>query len=451
MFTKRVRKLAAFIVSFAMLTGILPLNMAPKGFSIIPERAEAAETVGDFTIDGDTGYSYEGNVLTISGGGEYTIGMASPGETAISDTIRVTSGSDVTITLDSVLISNGSRSPFEINATGDVTLKLKDESSFTATGDDYAGLQKTSTDNELIITSEAGDGSTEGKLTATGGGDGAGIGGGYSGDGSDIYISPEANTAIYAKYAETGDESLYMAYKDITSSAAGTKYFQSRSGELSLTDYSGNLDAGANALIIADNGTGGTNIYIDGDANGEIDETDTLIATGNLTNADVSTTGSIVTVSGGSIGTLTGDVNNTAVNIMGAPKVTIDLSTVKGNAVNVTEALTDATGNIKLTGVTAGSTVAKVSDSAYMTINDTSAIDKAFSGEGVTFASYTSDNTVKALSGDESYTLSLRINGEVTDFNPGDEITADVVVSGGAAVGSVQFALTGDWFTLEGA
>lgn len=196
MFTKRVRRLAAFIVSFAMLTGILPLNMVPKGFSIIPERAEATETVGDFTIDGDTGYSYEGNVLTISGGGEYTIGMASPGETAISDTIRVTSGSDVTITLDSVLISNGSRSPFEINATGDVTLKLKGESSFTATGDDYAGLQKTSTANNLIITSEAGDGSTEGKLTATGGGDGAGIGGGLFGRGSNITISGGTVTAI---------------------------------------------------------------------------------------------------------------------------------------------------------------------------------------------------------------------------------------------------------------
>ncbi len=177
-----------------------------------------------------------------------------------------------------------------------------------------------------------------------------------------IYISPEANIVIYAKYAEDGEESLYMEYKDITSLAAGTNYFKSRSGNLPVTDYSGNLDAGANALIIADNGTGGTNIYIDGDANGEIDETDTLIATGNLTNADVSTTGSIVTVSGGSIGTLTGDVNSTDVNIMGGPKVTIDLSTIKENAVNVTGALTDATGNIKLTGVTAGSTVAKVND-----------------------------------------------------------------------------------------
>ncbi len=604
MFTKRVRRLAAFIVSFAMLTGILPLNMVPKGFSIIPERAEATETVGDFTIDGDTGYSYEGNVLTISGGGEYTIGMASPGETAISDTIRVTSGSDVTITLDSVLISNGSRSPFEINATGDVTLKLKGESSFTATGDDYAGLQKTSTANNLIITSEAGDGSTEGKLTATGGGDGAGIGGGlfgrgsnitisggtvtaiggnsgagigggnsgngsnitigggiveatssgngagigggdsgvtgngsgsnitieggtvtatsngngagigggrngsgsditieegnvtatggengagigggfegsgsnitisggtvtatsgdygagigdgYSGSGSEnIYISPNKGSAIYAKYAENGVESLYIVKTDITANVTDSaeKYFHSYEVELPFADHEGVINAGDNSLVIADDGAGGTNIYIDADANGIIDETETLIATGNLTTADISTTGSIVTVSGGSIGTLTGDVNSTAVYIMGGPKVTIDLSTVKGNAVNVTEALTDATGNIKLTGVTAGSTVAKVSDSAYMTINDTSAIDKAFSGEGVTFVSYTTDNTVRALSGDESYTLSLKLNGEVTDFNPGDEITADVVVSGGAAVGSVQFALTGDWFTLEGA
>ncbi len=189
MFTKRVRKLAAFIVSFAMVTGILPLNMVPKGFGIIPERAEAAETVGDFTIEGDTGYSYEGNVLTIGGSGEYTVAMASVGTTTNTDTIRVTSTEDVTITLDSVIIENDSRSPFEIDATGDVTLKLRGESKFTVTEDDYAGLQKTSTDNELIITSEAGDGSTEGKLTATGNDAGAGIGGGDYGNGSNITIT----------------------------------------------------------------------------------------------------------------------------------------------------------------------------------------------------------------------------------------------------------------------
>lgn len=189
MFTKRVRKLAAFIVSFAMVTGILPLNMVPKGFGIIPERAEAAETVGDFTIEGDTGYSYAGNVLTIGGSGEYTVAMASVGTTTNTDTIRVTSTEDVTITLDSVIIENDSRSPFEIDATGDVTLKLRGESKFTVTEDDYAGLQKTSTDNELIITSAAGDGSTEGKLTATGNDAGAGIGGGDYGNGSNITIT----------------------------------------------------------------------------------------------------------------------------------------------------------------------------------------------------------------------------------------------------------------------
>lgn len=147
-------------------------------------------TMGDFIVGGDPGYSYSDNVLTISGGGEYTISMADPGKTTTSDTIKVTSGSDVTITLDGVLIENSLRSPFEIDANGKVTIKLKGESYFNA-GDfgNCAGLQKTSDDNELVITSADGDGKSSGKLTATGD-SGAGIGGGndetsYGGDDGD--------------------------------------------------------------------------------------------------------------------------------------------------------------------------------------------------------------------------------------------------------------------------
>ncbi|MCC8168988.1 MAG: hypothetical protein LIO59_01150, partial [Oscillospiraceae bacterium] len=85
---------------------------------------------------------------------------------ATSDTIKITAADDVIITLAGVNIESGNASPFLIDssAAGDVTVKLEGANTLTSTWNDYAGLQKASTDNELIIT----DGREDGSLTEMG-------------------------------------------------------------------------------------------------------------------------------------------------------------------------------------------------------------------------------------------------------------------------------------------
>ncbi|MCC8120698.1 MAG: hypothetical protein LIO42_01635 [Oscillospiraceae bacterium] len=164
--------------------------------SAVALAAEAAETVGAFTVTGGTlgtDYTYDNNVLIIAEGGSYTIAMQTGTTSTNSDRIQVTASDAVTITLVSVQITSSAASPFEINATGDVTIALSGENILTSTAVGYAGLQKTSTANTLTITSVDGEGSTEGSLTATGGSWGAGIGSGYyntnNNSGNNIAIS----------------------------------------------------------------------------------------------------------------------------------------------------------------------------------------------------------------------------------------------------------------------
>lgn len=147
---KGIKRWTGLLLSLVMVLGIFPFNILPLGFT--PLKAEAVE-VGDFKLDGSSGYGYSGNVLTISGGGTYYVSMKSPGTTTTTDTIRVTSSSDVTLVLESVLIENSSRAPIEVNATGKVTIQLEGESYLTSGFRNYPAIQKTSTGNQLVITS----------------------------------------------------------------------------------------------------------------------------------------------------------------------------------------------------------------------------------------------------------------------------------------------------------
>ncbi|MCD8181090.1 MAG: carbohydrate-binding domain-containing protein, partial [Firmicutes bacterium] len=159
--------------------------------------------VGEYTsefwvsTENSDGYTYADNLLNITESGEYTVSMVTSGATATSDTIKVTAtDGDVTVTLSGVSVANSSTSPLEIDCgetENTVTVKLDGENTLTSTASNYAGLQKTSTANTLIITT-AND-TTADKLTATGGSNGAGIGGGYSGAGSNITITNSTVTA----------------------------------------------------------------------------------------------------------------------------------------------------------------------------------------------------------------------------------------------------------------
>ena len=131
-------------------------------------------------------YTYEGGVLTIKSDKAITIANANTGST--TDRIEVADGISANITLAGVNIDVSGTSgacAFKIadNSTGNVTITLADGSVNTLKSGEYcAGLQKNGGTSTGILTIKG----NTGKLTATGGNNGAGIGGGKQASTSNI-------------------------------------------------------------------------------------------------------------------------------------------------------------------------------------------------------------------------------------------------------------------------
>ena len=103
-------------------------------------------------------------------------------------TIDAGAGTTANVTIKDANISTGSAA-IKTEGKGDVNLNVEGTNT-VASGDKHAGVEK-SNGGKLTIGSESG----EGKLTANGGGFGAGIGGGRDCDGSNITISGGEVTA----------------------------------------------------------------------------------------------------------------------------------------------------------------------------------------------------------------------------------------------------------------
>jgi uncharacterized repeat protein (TIGR02543 family) len=127
-----------------------------------------------------------GSNIVITANGTYTIsGNGSP----TTHTIKVDSDVVADITLENVNIDvSGITNACAFDMTGaTVTLRLSGTNTLQS-GDRCAGLHAPE-GATLTITSKSGDGSTNGTLSATGGGYAAGIGGSERGSGGDITIS----------------------------------------------------------------------------------------------------------------------------------------------------------------------------------------------------------------------------------------------------------------------
>lgn len=107
-------------------------------------------------------------------------------------TIQAADQATAKVTLDKVNIdvSTEQKAAITTDGKGNVTLNLSGDNSVKS-GDHHAGVEKSNTGN-LTITAQDG---TPGSLTAQGGGNGAGIGGGYLGNGSNITVSGGEVTA----------------------------------------------------------------------------------------------------------------------------------------------------------------------------------------------------------------------------------------------------------------
>ena len=145
--------------------------------------------VGDFTVTGgkkDEDYTYADGVLTIKSDTPITIRNTEP-NTSTSDRIEVADGCWANITLAGVNIDvseSENTAAFKNNSVNHnlvVITLAKYSVNKLKSGSNCAGLQMMAENNDLRIMGE-------GELIAIGGDGGAGIGGGYKGSGSHIYI-----------------------------------------------------------------------------------------------------------------------------------------------------------------------------------------------------------------------------------------------------------------------
>ena len=135
------------------------------------EDVNTGETSGN-------GWEFKNGVLTISKGGRYSI-VGDTTET--TNHVVIKEGADSKVKLKDVNIVADQGSPFQITGAN-VKVFLEGENSLQAGGPEKAGLEVRNSLNDgpkgsVEINSIAGFGSEEGKLTATGTGCGAGIGG----------------------------------------------------------------------------------------------------------------------------------------------------------------------------------------------------------------------------------------------------------------------------------
>lgn len=148
-------------------------------------QARANNNAGDFNVTGDSGWEYDGvftKWIRITKSGTYTI--TGDGSEHEDRCIMINGGINVNLTLKDVKIRCDLYAAMNIEGMATVTLNLEGDNSFTSTGDTLAGVEFCAQTGSLTITS-----TTNGSLTANGGANAAGIGGGLNDTARNITIS----------------------------------------------------------------------------------------------------------------------------------------------------------------------------------------------------------------------------------------------------------------------
>ena len=152
----------------------------------LPVSALAAEwdiSKGDITVNAGSGGQ------TVTQGSQVDIPDSAPVITGSSteNTITINAEKDqtasVTLSDASIDVSNEGKAAVSTNGEGNVSIELDGENTLKS-GYRHAGLEKNNGGGLTIA-----DQDENGKLTATGGSDGAGIGGGFKGNGNNIAIT----------------------------------------------------------------------------------------------------------------------------------------------------------------------------------------------------------------------------------------------------------------------
>ena len=248
----------------------------------LPVSALAAEwdiSKGDITVNAGSG----GQTVTQGGGAAVEDNDPIITGSSQENTVTINAEKDQTanVTLSDVYIDVSGKSEAAVTTTGDgnVSIELDGESTLKG-GYKHAGLEKNNVGSLTI-----GDTDKDGKLTAKGGQYGAGIGGGYNGNGSDISItSGEVNA--------TGG----------TSGAGIGGGYNGNGSDITITDGEVNATGGKYGAGIGGGEYGiGKDIIITG---GEVNATGGRFSAGigggsRGTGSDIKITGGEVNASGG--------------------------------------------------------------------------------------------------------------------------------------------------------
>ena len=267
---------------------IISTLLAPLLLASLPVSALAAEWDignGDITVNAGSG----GQTVTQGGGAAIEDSAPVITGTSTDNTLTINAEKDQTasVTLSGANIDVSGKGKAAVTTTGDgnVSIELDGESTLKG-GYKHAGLEKNNIGSLTI-----GDTDKDGKLTAKGGQYGAGIGGGYNGNGSDISItSGEVNA--------TGG----------TSGAGIGGGYNGNGSDITITDGEVNATGGKYGAGIGGGEYGiGKDIIITG---GEVN------ATGGRFSAGIGGgsrgTGSDITISGGEVNA-SGGVNGAGI------------------------------------------------------------------------------------------------------------------------------------------
>ncbi|MGI6495813.1 MAG: hypothetical protein ACOX5G_06960 [Kiritimatiellia bacterium] len=174
-------------------------------FATAATAAPLGVTVNNVMLDSDgssgTGWAYEPATsnLVLCGAGPFTLcGMNEEGAVRIvvpADTVNT-----ITLTNLTLVATNGDQCAFALEPNADVSLFLAGENAL-ASGGNRAGLEVPSEASLAIANAPAAD---DGALTATGGYEGAGIGGGNESAGGAITICGGNVTAMGGEYFAAG-------------------------------------------------------------------------------------------------------------------------------------------------------------------------------------------------------------------------------------------------------
>lgn len=175
----KMRRLCAYIMAL-LLAASMPLTALADEYDLNVGSVEVTAGESGQTVSQTNGVQNHAETSPT------VIKQTSGGSTSNSVTINAGAGSTANVTLKDVNIdtSGTNQAAVEIKGGGNVTIEL-DSNNTVQSSDGHAGIEKNNSGN-LTITD---DNETAGSLEATGGINGAGIGGAQGGNGSNITIS----------------------------------------------------------------------------------------------------------------------------------------------------------------------------------------------------------------------------------------------------------------------